>query len=116
MLRNLILLLTLLTGVIAMHSCKKTSPCEAEITVKDTLGRPIAGARVVLRQDSVVNPTNGVRANIFDEQFTTGSGQAFFTFQWEAVLNVEVDFDTLQARDFIRLEQSNTVRKTIILK
>lgn len=116
MLRNLLLLLTLLAGLITIHSCKKTEPCKAEISVQDTLGRPIVGAKVVLRQDEVTNPTNGVRANISEEEFTTASGQAFFTFQWEAVLNVEVNYDTIEIKDFIRLEQSETVRKTIILK
>ncbi len=97
-------------------SCKKTEPCEAVITVVNEQGQPVAGARVVLRQDSVVNPQTGIRADIFDEEFTTSSGEAFFEFKWEAVLNVEAEFDTLNARDYIRLEQSETVRKTVIVR
>ncbi len=115
MLRNLLIICSLLTGLIFLTtSCKKTKPCDAIITVKDTLGKPVVGAKVVLRQDSVVK--NGVRANIFDEQTTSGNGEAFFTFQWEAVLNVEVTYLTQSAKDYIRLEQSETVRKTVILK
>jgi hypothetical protein len=97
-------------------SCKKTEPCEAVITVVNEQGQPVAGARVVLRQDSVVNPQTGIRADIFDEEFTTSSGEAFFEFKWEAVLNVEAEFDTLNARDYIRLEQSETVRKTVVVR
>ncbi len=103
-------------GIIATTSCKKTKPCEAVITVTDSLGRPIAGAIVVLRQDSVINPETGVRANIFDEETTAGNGEAIFSFSWEAVLNVEVTHQTKSAKDYIRLEQSETVRKTVVLK
>lgn len=110
-----VLLVCLFTALITFSSCKKTEPCEAVITVVDALGKPISGAKVVLRQDSVKNPNTGKRANIFDEQFTAGTGEAFFEFQWEAVLNVEVNADTLFAKDYIRLEQSETVRKTVVM-
>lgn len=114
--RYLILFSLAFIGIITVSSCKKTEPCEAIITVVDTLGRPVAAAKVVLRQDSVVNPQTGVRADIFDEEFTTSSGEAIFKFQWEAVLNVEVTSSTLTAKDYIRLEQSETVRKTVVVK
>lgn len=105
-----------LAGLLSASSCKKTEPCEVVISVVDTNGRDIQGAKVVLRQDSVINPETGVRANIFDEEFTTSSGEAFFKFSWEAVLNVEVTYLTSDAKDFVRLEQGKTVRKTVIVK
>ncbi|MBK9400455.1 MAG: hypothetical protein IPN36_06215 [Bacteroidetes bacterium] len=114
--RYLILLTLALAGLLTVSSCKKTEPCEAIITVVDTLGRPVSAAKVVLRQDSVVNPQTGVRADVFDEEFTTSNGEAIFKFQWEAVLNVEVTSLTLTAKDYIRLEQSETVRKTVVVK
>ncbi len=114
--RYLIILSLAIAGLLAVSSCKKTEPCEAIITVVDTLGRPVPAAKVVLRQDSVVNPQTGVRADIFDEEFTTSNGEAIFKFQWEAVLNVEVTSLTLSAKDYIRLEQSETVRKTVVVK
>ena len=98
------------------QSCKKTTPAEANVSVVDSLNRPVGGATVVLRQDSVVNPNTGVRANIYQEQRTGGDGNAHFTFDWEAVLNVEVTKDALSAKDYIRLEQSKTVTKQIIIK
>ncbi|MBK7965689.1 MAG: hypothetical protein IPK10_10680 [Bacteroidetes bacterium] len=103
-------------GLITVSSCKKTKDCEAIITVVDTLGRAVPGAKVVLRQDSVVNPQTGVRADIFGEQFTTSNGEAIFSFKWESVLNVEVTSLTTSAKDYIRLEQSKTVRKTVTVK
>ena len=97
-------------------SCKKTKPAEANVSVVDTLNRPVGGATVVLRQDSVINPNTGVRANVYQEQRTAGDGNAHFTFDWEAVLNVEVTKDALYAKDYIRLEQNKTVSKTVIVK
>src|SRR5436190_21511373 len=99
--------------ILFSFSCKKTTPAEANITVVDTLNRPIGGATVVLRQDSVVNTNTGVRANVYQEQHTASDGNAHFEFEWEAVLNVEVTKDALSAKDYIRLEQSKTVTKTV---
>jgi hypothetical protein len=115
MLRSLLIAFVAIT-TIATTSCKKTEPCKAVITVQDSLGNPVAGARVILRQDSVINPTTGVRADVFQEEYSVSSGEAFFEFDLEAVLNVEVDYDVQSARDYIRLEQSETVRKTVIVK
>ena len=110
------ILVASMLALVVVPACKKTEPCEAIITVVDTLGRPVAGAKVVLRQDSVINSQNGVRADIFDEEFTASNGEALFEFKWEAVLNVEVVSQTQQAKDYIRLVQSETVRKTVIVK
>ncbi|CAN5635685.1 hypothetical protein BH11BAC2_BH11BAC2_04560 [soil metagenome] len=110
------LILLVAVSAISLSSCKKTTPCEAVITVTDTLGRPLPGAHVVLRQDSVVNPQTGVRADIFDEAYTSGQGEVYFSFKNEAVLNIEVTYSTKFIKDYIRLEQSATVRKTVIVK
>ena len=103
--------------VLALNwNCKKTGPAEAVITVRDTLGNPVAGAKVILRQDSVINPTTGVRADIYQEHFTGSSGEAAFSFELEAVLNIEVIKDSIRKADeYIRLEQDETVRKTVVL-
>jgi hypothetical protein len=115
MLRYAFILLIAITAVTA-SSCKKTKPCKAIITVVDSLGDPVAGAKVILRQDSVVNAQTGVRADLYQEQFSAGTGEAFFEFEWEAVLNVEISKDALTAKDYIRLEQSEEIRKTVVLK
>ena len=113
MLRNLII--PFLAFALFAAACKKTEPCEAIITVQDTLGNPLAGIKVVIRQDSVRSPKN-VQSNIFQENFTGSSGEAVFEVKWEAVLNVEVYYDTTTVRDYIRLEQSETVRKTVTVR
>jgi hypothetical protein len=97
-------------------SCKKTGPAEAIIQVQDSLGQPVANARVILRQDSVVNPTTGVRADVYQEQVTGGTGEAFFSFELEAVLNIEVSKDSITENDeYVRLEQNETVHKVVVL-
>lgn len=113
MLRNLLILF--FASVLFASACKKTEPCNAIITVQDTLGNALPGLKVVIRQDSV-RSTKNVQANIYQENITTGNGEAIFEVKWEAVLNVEVYRDTLSVRDYIRLEQSETVRKTIIVR
>lgn len=97
-------------------SCKKTTPANAIITVVDPDGRNVAGARVILRNDSVQSPTTGAQSIIYQEATTDISGKAEFTFKWEAVLFVEVSKGNLSKKDYVRLEQSKTVEKTIILE
>lgn len=97
-------------------SCKKTSPANAQITVVDSLNKPVKGAKVVLRQDSVTNPGTGVKADIYDEKISDIYGNTHHSFKWEAVLNVEVTYGKIKTLDYVRLEQSKTVDKTIVLK
>ncbi len=111
--QSLILLAMVSTAVV---SCKKTGPAEALVVVRNASGSPVQGARVVLRQDSVRNPTNNTQANVYQSEITNFGGEAFFSFKNEAVLNVEVSLDTFFVKDFIRLEQSETVTKDIVLK
>lgn len=100
----------------AVGSCKKTGPAEAIISVIDSTGKRVPGAVVVLRQDSVVNSTNGVQASINESKVTDGAGQAFFTFKLEAVLIVEASKGNKQARDYVRLEQSKQVTKQVMIR
>lgn len=96
--------------------CKKEGPCEAQITVTDTSGKFVSGALVILRQDEAVSPTTGAQANIRDSAITNSIGQATFEFKLEAVLNIEASKDSLSGKDYIRLEQSKMVARTVIIK
>ena len=97
-------------------SCKKTGPAEALIIVKNAAGNRLQGASVTLRQDSVINNQTGVQAHINETKETDHNGEAFFEFKLEAVLNVEVTYDTFFVKDYIKLEQSEQVTKEIILQ
>lgn len=108
--------LTLFASFVMASSCKKVSNAEAIVTVVDSLGNPLKGATVILSQDTVVNPSTGVRADINESEVTDSYGNAFFSFKWEAVLNVEVKKGSYKAIDYITLKQSERVDKTIVLK
>lgn len=97
-------------------SCKKTSPANAIITVVDPAGKNVAGAKVILRNDSVQSPTTGAQASVYQEATTDMSGRAEFSFKWEAVLFVTATKGALSKKDYVRLEQSKTVEKTVILE
>jgi hypothetical protein len=109
-------LLLVISFAIIFSSCKKTSSANAIITVVDPAGKNVAGANVVLRNDSVQSPTTGAQANIFQEATTDLSGKAEFSFKWEAVLFVTATKGALSKKDYVRLEQSKTVEKTVILE
>ncbi len=110
------LLPLLFLAVIGWSSCEKSGPADCTITVTDSTGKRISGALVTLRQDSVVNGTTGAQAVINEVKATDASGQAWFSFRLEAVLNVEVAYGTKTARDYIRLEQSKEVTKTVVVR
>lgn len=101
---------------LALSACDKQGPAEAIVLVVDSVGKRVPGALVVLRQDSIVNPTNGVQATVNEQRITDAAGQATFSFKLEAVLILEASKGTLEGRDFIRLEQSEQVNKTVIIR
>ena len=105
-----------LIGLAFLPACKKTGPAEALIIVKNINGSRVEGANVVIRQDSVINATTGVQANVNQSKVTDYNGEAAFEFKLEAVLNVEVSRDTFLVKDYIKLEQSELVTKEIVLQ
>ena len=111
-----LLTLILFSVMITVYACRKTGPADAIVTVVDSTSSPVAGALVILRNDSIVKPVTNQQANVYQSQVTDGSGQAEFSFKLEAVLFVEVSKDTQEVKDDIRLEQSKRVEKTIVLK
>ncbi len=98
------------------QGCKKEGPCEAQIIVTDTTGKFVSGALVILRQDEVVSPVTGVQASVRDSALTNSMGEASFEFKLEAVLNIEVSKGLLSGKDYIRLEQSKLITRTVIIK
>ena len=114
--RTLVVLFFIFGIATSMYSCRKKGPADAIVTVVDSLGKTVSGAKVVLSQDSVISPNTGAQANVHQEGTTDPSGQVAFSFPLEAVLNVEVSKGALYVRDYIRLEQSKQVEKTVVLK
>jgi len=111
------LIILLFLGATGWSACEKTNgPADAVITVVDSSGKRIAGATVVLRQDSVINGTTGAQAVIYESKLTSSTGEAWFQFKLEAVLNVEASKGTLTALDYIRLEKNKEVTKTVTIR
>lgn len=114
--KKIVVYTLLIFATAAIYSCRKTGPADAIVIVTDSLGNGVQNATVVLRQDSVISPTTGEQAIVKQSGVTDFSGQVQFSFPLEAVLNVEVTKGNLFARDYIRLEQSKQVEKTVVLK
>jgi hypothetical protein len=119
-----ILLITILLAVVytgTLTSCKKKGDTKAIVTVIDTLGLPVAKAKVILWQDTVRNVVNNQRSNVRVEGTTDGSGKATFTFENEAFLNIDAvrtDTDSSLAHmghSFVRLQQYETVETTVTI-
>lgn len=96
-----------------LFSCKKDGETKAVISVKDAAGNSVSGATVVLWQDTSVNQTSGVQANIRVTKTSDSNGRAEFTFALEAYLNITATKDTNTAHGFIRLKEHETVSQTV---
>ena len=96
-------------------SCKKNGPTQAVITVIDSTSSPVQGAAITLWQDTVVNSTNGVQANIRETKTSDAAGRAEFDFELEAFLNIEVIKGSDTGRSFVRLKEHETVSQTVHL-
>jgi len=102
--------------LIAFSACDKKGPADALITVTDSAGKRIAGALVILHQDSVVSPVTGSQAVINEQKVTDGSGQAAFTFKLPAVLFIDASKGNLFCRDYISVEEDKQVTKTVVIR
>jgi hypothetical protein len=90
-------------------SCKKETECTAIITVlNNSTGAPIVGATVVLDCQSCVG-TGNLQT---DQQTTDASGKTEHVFQYPAVLDVHITFQSTTVDGIIKLEEGETVNKT----
>lgn len=112
----LIMIFVVMGFVSSITSCKKDGPARAEITVVDVKGAPVEGATVVLHQDTLKSPVTGAQASISDVKISDADGKTSHEFPLEAILNVDISMGSRRVSDYIRLEKSNTVSKTLILK
>ncbi|MCC7231761.1 MAG: hypothetical protein IT242_02360 [Bacteroidia bacterium] len=99
--------------LLSIFSCKKDGPTRAVISVIDSLSRPVQGARITLWQDTAVNSTNGVKSNVRVTKTSDAAGRAEFDFELEAFLNIEAVKNADTVKSFIRLEEHETVSRTL---
>jgi len=96
-------------------SCKKDGPTRAVITVRSATQAPVQGATVTLWQDTVYNPTTGVKSDLRVSKVSDASGRAEFDFELEAFLNVLAVKGVDSGKSFIRLKEHETVEQTVNL-
>jgi hypothetical protein len=105
------LVYTFLFVGITFSSCKNNDPTRARITVKDAAGKLITGAKVDVYCDS------GKPCTVKDSQTTDSNGQSMHTFDLPAVLKVKAvkteSGTTMVGEGFVKLEEHETVEKTI---
>ncbi len=91
--------------------CKEEKPAKAVITVVDTLNNPIQGCTVDVNSDN--NPRPG---DVKATEITDVSGNAYFEFELEAILQIEVTKGTWEAdKENIHVIPGETAEKTITL-
>ncbi len=112
--RIFIPIITVLLFVLAFSqtACKKKKPTEAEITIQDSTGRALVGAKVYVNSKNNTPP-----GTIEDTQTTDNRGKTFHTFENEAILQVEVTKTygsvTVTGYGILRLEEGKKVELTI---
>ena len=93
-------------------SCKKKKATEAEISVVDSIGKPLIGAKVYVNSKNNVPP-----GTVEDTQTSDNRGKTFHTFENEAILQVEVSkligTKTITGYSILRLEEGKKVELSI---
>ena len=92
----------------SQSSCKKKKPTQAEITVQDSTGKVLPGAKVYINSKNNIPP--GI---VEDTQTTDNRGKTFHTFENEAILQVEVSKQigaiTVTGYGILRLEEGKKI-------
>lgn len=108
------------------NSCEKAKDTIGVIIVQDFSGNTVSGATVVLQQDGATGPL-GQSANdhgddvlpytIRKTDITDVNGRAEFTYELEAILQVDVEKiegnDTLRGSNIIRMIKEKTVTQVV---
>ena len=106
---------------LSFSSCESKNDCTAIIVVKDFENNSISGAQVTLHQDSIVSDQGSWsnQSNLRKTEETDANGRAEFSYQLEAILNIEVFHvsgkDTLTGKNVIRLLQGKTETKIVTI-
>ncbi len=107
-----ILALSLLVFVAVQSSCKKKKPTEAEISLVDSVGKALAGAKVYVNSKNNTPP-----GTLEDTQISDNRGKTFHKFENEAILQVEVSKQvggkTISGYGILRLEEGKKVELAI---
>ena len=106
----------------ALVSCQEESPTRAILTITLSDGSPAydgaQSCKVILSQEGLVNSA-GNESNVYKMDYTSSDGSVEFEFVNEAILNVDVEYETgnntYTAESVIKLVREELVRKTVIV-
>ena len=106
--------------ITSITSCKKAKDTIGVIIVKDANGLTVPGAYVTLNQDSLISPQgNYTNSDLKKTDYTDVNGRAEFTYELEAILNVEVQKtdgnNVYTGSNIIRLLKQKTVTKVVVI-
>ena len=112
--KKVILVITwLITGIfiMLMTECKKPATPKAVVTVYDTAGNIVEGAKVILKPTDVPDLHY---SKIKKEGYTNEVGQVSFEHEDESIINASaakyfVSYDTIQVIDYIDSETGDPV-------
>ena len=99
-------------------SCQKAKDTIGIIIVKDINGNTVAGAKVILHQDGAISPQGEAPlASLRKKDITDVNGRAEFTYDLEAILQVDVEKqdgnNIYTGNNVIRLLKEKTVTQVV---
>ena len=99
-------------------SCQKANDTIGVIIVKDTQGNTVSGATVVLHRDGAISQQGqGTNPDLRKTDITDSNGRAEFTYDLEAIFNVEVEKidgnNVYTGSNMIRLLKEKTVTQVV---
>ncbi|HIG32567.1 MAG TPA: hypothetical protein EYQ09_03885 [Flavobacteriales bacterium] len=107
-----------LVMIVTFTSCEKEKETTGVIIVKNSNGVVVPNASVTLFPDQIISPS-GVYPDpsLTKSKWTDANGQAEFTYELEAILNIEVTKidgnSTYTGVNIIRLLKEKTVTKVV---
>ena|ERR1035437_3553074 len=109
-------IITFFSFVFSTSSCKKNKDCKATITVVDSTGKSVIGAKVTMAPPQA--SPQGNLAIQTQTGVTDGSGSASFTFTLPAILQASVvppipPYSSGPFTGLVQLEEGQTATKTI---
>jgi hypothetical protein len=107
-----------LVMIVAFASCQKEKETIGIIIVKDSNGQVVSSASVTLFPEPAISPQGNLPdPSLTKTNNTDANGQVQFTYELEAILNIEVvkheGNDTLQGINIIRLLKGKSVTKVV---
>ncbi len=117
--KPVILITLILFTVFSISSCQKAKDTIGVVVVKDSNGKLVSGATVVLHLDSLAENQQGntYNSNLRKTDITDASGRAEFTYELEAIFQVSVQKtqgnNTLTGSNVIRLLKEKTVTQEV---